>query len=54
LPVLLPHTGFVLEPDLDGLVFGNIAQVRSERVGKSYGRNWVMRPIRRRGDPVSQ
>ena len=30
-----------------------IGDMQAEESDKSYGRNWVMRPIRRRGDPVS-
>ena len=29
-------------------------RLRANWLSKSYGRNWVMRPVRRRGDPVSQ
>jgi len=36
LPVLLTDPGLVLEPDLYGLVFGDVAQVRGERGGEVF------------------
>lgn len=36
LPVLLTDPGLVLEPDFDGLVFGDVAQMRGERGGEVF------------------
>ena len=36
LPVLLTDPGFVLEPDLDGLMFRHIAQLCGERGGEVF------------------